>query len=565
MSVWAPFIVTKGDGVSNNGAYTFYSSSNGTSGDIANAVTFGTVIVNQWQHIAITRSGNSIYLFVDGVLGNTINTSASLMSNSDLVRIGSDANGLGFLGGMDEIRISKGVARWTSNFTPPSNSYSVGEPDRYDIENSLQFNSASSHYLSKQFWNVGSTTRWTFSAWVKKDSNATGSDFMSAGVDSSNYTSFGFDSNNKFHFDHQVSGGALEAQKITTATYTSTTDWYHVVLAVDTTHATAANRSRVYINGTEVTSFSTDTNIPQNTQTFITDNNNNSGSNVTHAIGSFITGAASFMNGLMADVILVDGQQLNPYYFGRIDSNGSWVPIDYTGVTGGTNGPYGTNGFRLDFSDTSRLGKDRSGRQNDWTLNNIGSAQQSATTPKATTRFAANNFLPSGELFINGAIFVNGGMSVAYNLSKGAGSFVIDHVLDPMNKLLYHSFVESPDMKNIYDGVVQLNASGEATIELPKYFMALNKDFRYLGSPIGEPMPNLHLAVEVRRKWWFWGTPIFKIAGGVPSGKISWQVTGIRQDPFAKKNPIRTEVEKGPNELVDKGECLHEVGCAQDF
>src|SRR3989344_7301920 len=88
---------------------------------------------------------------------------------------------------------------------------------------------------------------------------------------------------------------------------------------------------------------------------------------------------------------------------------------------------------------------------------------------------------------------VTGDASILGALSKGSGSFVIDHPLDAANKLLYHSFVESPDVKNIYDGVATLDAKGEATIELPDYFLALNQDFRYLGTAIGEPMPELYL------------------------------------------------------------------------
>lgn len=143
-------------------------------------------------------------------------------------------------------------------------------------------------------------------------------------------------------------------------------------------------------------------------------------------------------------------------------------------------------------------------------------------------------------------------------VSKGSGSFVIDHPLDPKNKLLYHSFVESPDVKNIYDGIATLDKNGEATIELPVYFLALNKDFRYLGTPIGQPMPNLFVKQEVRKRFFgLFGRPVFKISGGAPNGRVSWQVTGIRQDPLITLRPIRVEVEKGPDQLVGKGEYLH--------
>jgi hypothetical protein len=152
---------------------------------------------------------------------------------------------------------------------------------------------------------------------------------------------------------------------------------------------------------------------------------------------------------------------------------------------------------------------------------------------------------------------VTGDASIRGTLSKGSGSFVIDHPLNPKNWLLYHSFVESPDAKNIYDGIATLNESGEATIELPAYFLALNEDFRYLATAVGQPMPNLHLSMGVQRKFFgLVGVPVFKIAGGVPNGRISWQVTGIRHDPYIRLNPIVPEVEKGPDQLVDKGEYI---------
>lgn len=128
--------------------------------------------------------------------------------------------------------------------------------------------------------------------------------------------------------------------------------------------------------------------------------------------------------------------------------------------------------------------------------------------------------------------------------------------------LLYHSFLESPDVKNLYDGIATLDERGEAVIKLPRYFTALNKEFRYLATPIGEPMPNLHLDKEVHR-WFFglFGRPVFKITGGAPDGRVSWQITGIRHDPYIRANPIINEVEKGPSAPVRKGECIHPEAC----
>ena len=143
--------------------------------------------------------------------------------------------------------------------------------------------------------------------------------------------------------------------------------------------------------------------------------------------------------------------------------------------------------------------------------------------------------------------YFSGNVAVAGTLSKSSGSFKIDHPLDPMNKYLYHSFVESPDMMNVYNGNVTLDENGAGWVDLPAYFEALNRDFRYQLTPIGGPGPNLYIAQEVQGNR-------FLIAGGAPGLRVSWQVTGIRQDAYAKANPIVVEVDKP---VEERGALLH--------
>jgi hypothetical protein len=140
-----------------------------------------------------------------------------------------------------------------------------------------------------------------------------------------------------------------------------------------------------------------------------------------------------------------------------------------------------------------------------------------------------------------------GNVTITGNLSKAGGSFKIDHPLDPANKYLYHSFVESPDMMNIYNGNAKLDSTGEAVIELPAWFGAVNKDFRYLLTPIGAPGPGLYVAEEIADNH-------FKIAGGGPGMRVSWQVTGIRQDAWANAHRIPVEEIKSDQE---RGYYLH--------
>lgn len=147
----------------------------------------------------------------------------------------------------------------------------------------------------------------------------------------------------------------------------------------------------------------------------------------------------------------------------------------------------------------------------------------------------------SGNCSAAHALRVYGNTQVNGTLSKSAGSFRIDHPLDPENKTLSHSFVESPDMKNLYDGVATLDASGSARIELPDWFEALNQSFRYQLTALGAPSPGLYVSEEISGNR-------FAIAGGTPGARVSWQVTGSRHDAYAKAFPIPVEEDKTGDE-----------------
>jgi hypothetical protein len=142
--------------------------------------------------------------------------------------------------------------------------------------------------------------------------------------------------------------------------------------------------------------------------------------------------------------------------------------------------------------------------------------------------------------WFEGKVNVNG------TLSKAAGSFKIDHPLDPANKYLSHSFVESPDMKNIYDGMVTTDARGEAVVELPSYFEALNREFRYQLTVIGQ-FAQAMIAGEIVDNH-------FTIKTDKPYVKVSWQVTGIRQDAYANAHRIVVEEDKP---AAERGTYLH--------
>jgi hypothetical protein len=142
--------------------------------------------------------------------------------------------------------------------------------------------------------------------------------------------------------------------------------------------------------------------------------------------------------------------------------------------------------------------------------------------------------------YFDGTVEINGG------LTKASGSFKIDHPLDPANKYLYHSFVESPDMMNIYNGNVTTDGSGTAVVGMPAWFEALNTDFRYQLTVIGQ-FAQAIVASEI-------ANGSFTIKTSKPGVKVSWMVTGIRQDGWANAHRIQVEVEKAPR---DQGHYLH--------
>jgi hypothetical protein len=182
-------------------------------------------------------------------------------------------------------------------------------------------------------------------------------------------------------------------------------------------------------------------------------------------------------------------------------------------------------------------------------INAIGSGTQYgvygyAHSPNGTN-YSVYGF-SSGSAPTDYAGYFNGDVHIDGTLSKGNGSFKIDHPLDPENKYLQHSFVESPDMMNIYNGNVILDEYGGAWIELPAWFEALNRDFRYQLTCIGG-FAQVYIAEKV-------SSNRFRIAGGYSGLEVSWQITGIRQDPFADANPISVEEDKPEDE---RGYYLH--------
>jgi hypothetical protein len=230
----------------------------------------------------------------------------------------------------------------------------------YQIERSLRFNKADSAYLNRTPGSASNRKTFTFSVWYKKVELVTGDYYPSlfSARNAGTYDFFNFNPNT----DQLTFNGNLGHNVTTNNQFRDFSAWYHIVLLVDTTQATAANRIKIYINGSEAT-YSSATYPSQNADLAIN-------STIQHRIGAQNAGDPMIINGYMTEIYFIDGQALTPSSFGETDSStGVWKAKKYAGT-------YGTNGFYLNFADNSgttstTLGKDSSGNGNNWTPNNF--------------------------------------------------------------------------------------------------------------------------------------------------------------------------------------------------
>ena len=250
-------------------------------------------------------------------------------------------------------------------------------PGGYEVANSVRYNDGDNPSMHKTPGSAGNRRTWTFSAWVKRTTVGAAQRIFSQGNHSSGdpMTYLKFNSDDTIQFDRYVSA----TEKIqTNRKFRDVSAWYHIVLRCDTTNGTAGDRFRLYINGTEETSFSTDNNPSQNADTEV--NNTQK-----FELGSVGASTENF-DGYFAEVCLVDGSSLAPTSFGEFDEDSPkiWKPIDVSGLT------FGTNGFYLDFEDSANLGNDTTGGTD---LTEVTLAATDAATDSPTNNFAIGNSL----------------------------------------------------------------------------------------------------------------------------------------------------------------------------
>ena len=230
------------------------------------------------------------------------------------------------------------------------------------VQRSLRFNSADSAYLTRTFSTGGtSRTTCTFSAWVKRGTLGAAQRIIDSYNGTGSSTAAIFNASDQLLIGF---GGTGQPEIVTTAVYRDPSAWYHVLVVFDSTQATSTDRMKLFVNGVQVTAFSSATYPAQNAQhSWMYAGSQN-------RIGTDWSVSGPYFNGYMTEVNFIDGQALTPSSFGITNPDtGVWQPKAYTGT-------YGTNGFYLNFSDNSNttattLGKDYSGNGNNWTPNNF--------------------------------------------------------------------------------------------------------------------------------------------------------------------------------------------------
>jgi hypothetical protein len=275
----------------------------------------------------------------------------------------------------------------------------------YEVERSLRFNNDDSPRINRTPSSSGNRKTWTKSFWVKRGQLMR--TFLTAYyISGTDVAAIEFTDTDVLSFYDFYNGYRLHL--VTTQKFRDPSAWYHIVIALDTTQSTASDRAKIYVNGEQVTSFSTETYPSQNLDVSFNQN-------VLEAWGTEGTNQRLHFDGYMSEITYIDGLQLTPSSFGETNATtGQWVPIDTSELT------YGTNGYRLQFADNSgtsatTLGKDTSGNGNNWTPVNFAVSDAMKDSP--TNNFATMNPLNGYTGLSQGNLRFN-----SYNDSSGPRS-----------------------------------------------------------------------------------------------------------------------------------------------
>ena len=274
----------------------------------------------------------------------------------------------------------------------------------FKVTNSVRFNDGDSSKMLKASSSVGNGYKGTLSAWVKRSAGL-GVDQQIIGQQDAGHARIIFNNDNRLRCYGNNAGENNAFDLASTALFRDVGAWYHIVFAWDNTQGTAANRNKVYVNGVQLTDFATETYNPQNAQIgggFFLDNKN------LHVSGK----SDGFFDGYMAEVVGIEGTTYAPTDFGEFDDDSAiWIPLESVADL-----TFGTNGFYLDFKDSSNLGNDANGGT-DFTETNVAAIDQSTDT--CTNNFCTLNAIDN---YYAGATLSEGNCKVLCN--AGNTSFI---------------------------------------------------------------------------------------------------------------------------------------------
>ena len=350
-------------------------------------------------------------------------------------------------------------------------------PVTNNLNNSLRFRSSASAYLNRTPTLTGNRQTFTYSFWTKLGGViSAGGDFISSNNAAGGGDAIALQSSSRI----AIAGSGTNLL-VTTQLLRDPSAWYHIVVAVDTTQATSANRIKLYINGNQVTAFNT-ASYPALNYNFAYWNS----SSYAQLIGR----GYSYFDGYMTDINFIDGQALEPYYFGSNDANGVWKPIKYTGM-------YGTNGFYLTFADTSALttssnvglGKDTSGNGNYWATNNIsitaGTTYDAMLDVPTNTSATVANYAVMNPLSSASGTLTNGNLTFSNaGAVKGAkGTFALESGKWYWENTITTLGANDLGVGILFDGATDGMRDGTATSTYSVFYQA-NTNVRKNGSVV---------------------------------------------------------------------------------
>ncbi len=322
------------------------------------------------------------------------------------------------------------------------------ESKGYEISNSLRFNDGDSASLARTPSSEGNRDTFTISFWFKRGVQGTRQFLINSwGGSTNDYAQIEITSSDGINVQNTVSNTS-QLDLRTNRKFRDSSAWYHIVLAVDSTQSTASNRAKLYVNGVQETSFSTETYMNQNNDTYFNDD-------IAHYIGKRGDNS-NYFDGYLTEFHMVDGSQLAQTSFGEFDDNGVWVPIKYTGT-------YGTNGFFLQFKQTgtsanaSGIGADTSGNTHHWTPDNL--AALDVTEDTCTNNFATFNPLYV-DLFNQERTLSEGNTEVDFagNSARGAVSLT-----QAVNNGKWYFEIKVVDNSGFYPIVGSINENASQT------------------------------------------------------------------------------------------------------